>query len=57
MENKKKIKVDQSNFYSNDMTEAKDQLPKNHLKLAYQKKLFSDLDRKHKIWAKKDAAI
>ena len=57
MENKKKIKVNQSNFYSNDMTEAKDQLPKNHLKLAYQKKLFSDLDRKHKIWAKKDAAI
>ncbi len=57
MENKKKIKVDQSNFYSNDITEAKDQLAKNHLKLAYQKKLFSDLDRKHKIWAKKDAAI
>ena len=56
MENKKVIKVEILNFYSNDMTLTKDQLIHNHLKLAYQKNLVSDLDQKHKTWAKKDAA-
>ena len=56
MENKKEIKVERLNFYSNDMTVAKDQLAQNHLKLTYQRNLVSDLDRKHKTWAKKDAA-
>ena len=56
MENKKGIKVEPLNFFSNDMTVAKDQLAHNHLKLTYQRNLVSDLDRKHKTWAKKDAA-
>ena len=56
MENKKEIKVERLNFYSNDMTVAKDQLAQNHLKLIYQRNLVSDLDQKHKKWAKEDAA-
>ncbi len=56
MENKKEIKLDRLNFYSNDMKVAKDQLAQNHLKLTYQRNLVSNLDRKHKTWAKKDAA-
>ncbi len=55
MENKKAIKVEPLNFYSNDMTLTKDQLVHNHLKLTYQKNLVSDLDQKHKTWAKEDA--
>ena len=47
MENKKVIKVEPLNFYSNDMTLTKDQLVHNHLKFTYQK---------HKTWAKEDAA-
>ena len=56
MENKKVMKVERLNFYSNDMAVAKDQLAQNHLKLVYQKNLVSDLDQKHKTWAKEDAA-
>ena len=56
MENKKVRKVERLNFYSNDMTVAKDQLAQNHLKLIYQKNLVSDLDQKHKTWAKEDDA-
>ncbi len=56
MENKKAIKVEPLNFYSNDMTLTKDQLVHNYLKLTYQKNLVSDLDQKHKTWAKEDAA-
>ena len=56
MENKKVIKVEPLNFYSNYMTLTKVQLVHNHLKLTYQKKLVSDLDQKHKTWAKEDAA-
>ena len=56
MENKKVIKVERLNFYSNDMTVAKDQLAQNHLKLIYQRNLVSDLDQKHKKWAKEHAA-
>ena len=55
MENKKENKVERLNFYSNDMTLTKDQLVHNHLKLIYQKNLVSDLDQKHKKWAKEDA--
>ena len=55
MEIKKVIKVEPLNFYSNDMTLTKDQLVHNHLKLTYQKNLVSDLDQKHKTWAKEDA--
>ena len=57
MENKKENKVERLNFYSNDMTVAKDQLAQNHLKLTYQRNLVSDLDQKHKTWAKEDEAI
>ena len=56
MENKKVIRVELLNFYSNDMTVTKDQLVYNHLKLTYQKNLVSDLDQKHKTWAKEDDA-
>ena len=38
------------------MTVAKDQLAQNHLKLTYQRNLVSDLDQKHKTWAKEDEA-
>ena len=55
MENKKEIKVERLKFYSNDMTVAKDQLAQNHLKLIYQRNLVSNLDQKHKKWAKEDA--
>ena len=55
MENKKEIKVERLNFYSKDMSVAKDQLAQNHLKLTYQRNLFSDLDQKHKTWAKEYA--
>ena len=57
MENKKEIKVERLNFYSKDMTVAKDQLAQNQLKLTYQRNLVSDLEQKHKTWAKEDEAI
>ena len=57
MENKKIIKIETLNFYSNDMTVAKDQLAHNHLKLTYQRDSVSNLDKKHKDWAKEDTAI
>ena len=56
MENNKVIKVELLKFYSNDMTVTKDQLAHNHLKLVYQRSLVTDLDQKHKTWAKEDAA-
>ena len=56
MENKKVLKIESLNFYSNDMTVAKDQLAHNHLKLTYQRELVTDLDKKHKEWAKEDTA-
>ena len=55
MENKKVFKVEPLNFYSHDMTLTKVQLVHNHLKLTYQKNLVSDLDQKHKTWAKENA--
>ncbi len=56
MENKNEKKVERLNFYSKDMTVAKDQLAQNHLKLTYQRNLVSDLEQKHKTWAKEDSA-
>ena len=56
MENKKNTKVDPLNFYSNDMTVAKDQLAHNHLKLTYQRDYVTDLEKKHKEWAQEDTA-
>ena len=53
--NKKKVsKVKSLNFYSNDMTVSKDQLAYNQLRLSYQRNLITDLDEKHKAWAKED---
>ena len=56
MENKKFIKVEPLNFYSKDMTVAKDQLAHNHLKLTYQRDSVTDLEQKHKEWAQEDTA-
>ena len=55
MENKKVMKAEPLNFYSNDMTVAKDQLALNHLKLTYQRNSVTDLEQKHKEWAQEDA--
>ena len=51
MENKKGMKVEPLNFFSNDMKVAKDQLAHNHLKLTYQRDSLTDLELKHKEWA------
>ena len=56
MKNKKAIKVEPLNFFSNDMTVAKDQLAHNHLKLTYQRNSVTDLEQKHKEWAQEDTA-
>ena len=48
MENKKGMKVEPLNFFSNDMTVPKDQLAHNHLKLTYQRDSVTDLEQKHK---------
>ena len=56
MENKKVVKVEALNFYSNDMKVAKDQLNHNHLKLTYQRDSVADLEQKHKEWAQEDTA-
>ena len=56
MKNKKSLKVETLNFYSNNMAVAKDQLAHNHLKLTYQRNLVTDLEQKHKEWALKDTA-
>ena len=55
MKNKKAMKVEPLNFYSKDMAVAKDQLAHNHLKLTYQRDSVTDLDQKHKEWAREDA--
>ena len=56
MANKKGMKVEPLNFFSNDMTVAKDQLAHNHLKLTYQRDSVTDLEQKHKEWAQEDTA-
>ena len=50
------LKVKPLNFYSNDMTLAKDQFAHNLLKLTYQRNLINDLEKKHKAWAQEDTA-
>jgi len=40
------------NFFSKDMIISKKSLNENQLKYIYQKQLISDLDYKHKEWAK-----
>ena len=57
LENKKVLRVESLNFYSNDMTVSKDQLAHNHLKLTYQRDSVTDLEQKHKEWAKENAAF
>jgi len=54
VENKKVFKVKSLNFYSNDMTVAKDQLAQNQLKLTFQRDSVTDLDQKHKEWAQEN---
>tara|TARA_B100001769_G_scaffold247383_1_gene218419 strand:- start:41 stop:235 length:195 start_codon:yes stop_codon:yes gene_type:complete len=55
LKNKKTIRLETLNFYSNDMTVAKDQLAHNHLKLTFQRNSVTDLDQKHKKWAEEDS--
>ena len=54
LKNKKIIARDSLNFYSNDMTVAKEQLPHNQLKLTFQRNSIMDLDQKHKAWAQEN---
>ncbi len=54
LDNKKESKEKPLNFFSNDMTVAKEQLALNHLKLTYQRNSITDLDKKHKAWAQED---
>ena len=56
MENKKFLKLEQLNFFSKDMTVAKDQLAHNYLKLTFQRNSVSDLEQKHKEWGQEDTA-
>ena len=56
MENKKIIKAEPVNFFSNEMTVATDQLAHNHLKLTYQRDSVTDLEQKHKEWAQENTA-
>ena len=50
--NKKFVKFNSPNFYSNEMIIPKTSLNENQLKYNYQKQLISDLDYKHKEWSK-----
>ena len=43
---------DKSKFYSDNMFVSKKFLSDNHLKLTYQRQLISNLEIKHKEWAK-----
>ena len=53
MEVKKKISSSNTpNFFSKEMIITKKSLNENHFKFTYQKQLISDLDNKHKEWAK-----
>tara|TARA_Y100000739_G_scaffold32873_1_gene25098 strand:+ start:582 stop:755 length:174 start_codon:yes stop_codon:yes gene_type:complete len=56
LENKKVIKSEPLNFFSNDMTVSKDQLAHNHLKLTYQRNSVTDLEQKHKEWGQEHTA-
>ena len=46
------ISKNNSVFFSSEMLVTEEFLTKNHLRLAYQKQLISDLDSKHKYWSK-----
>jgi len=53
MEVKKKISSSNTPyFFSKEMIITKRSLNENQLKFTYQKQLISDLDNKHKEWAK-----
>ena len=53
MEVKKKIsRSNTPDFFSKEMIITKKSLNENQLKFTYQKQLISDLDDKHKKWAK-----
>ena len=53
MELKKKISsYNTPEFFSKEMIITKKSLNENQLKFTYQKQLISDLDHKHKEWAK-----
>ncbi len=53
MEVKKKTSSSNTlDFFSKEMIITKKSLNENQLKLAYQKRLISDLDYKHKEWSK-----
>ena len=53
MEAKKKITSSNTpDFFSKEMIISKKSLNENQLKFTYQKQLISDLDIKHKEWAK-----
>ena len=49
---KKIIKYNTPDFFSNEMIVTKKSLYENKLKYTYQKQLISDLDYKHKEWSK-----
>ena len=57
MKNKKVIRIEPLNFYSNDMTVNKHQLAQNHLKLTFQRNSVKDLEQKHKDWAEEDSTV
>ena len=44
------------NFYSDDMVVSKDQINHNYLKLTYQRISVTDLEKKHKEWARDESA-
>tara|TARA_Y100000589_G_scaffold289282_1_gene291312 strand:- start:1058 stop:1231 length:174 start_codon:yes stop_codon:yes gene_type:complete len=56
MENKNIRESDILNFYSDDMVVSKDQINHNYLKLTYQRISVTDLEKKHKEWARDESA-
>ncbi len=49
----KNCRANRLNFYSEEMFISEKYLIENHLKLTYQRNLISNLDSKHKYWARK----
>ena len=49
---KKIVSYNSPNFFSKEMIITKKSLNENQLKYTYQKQLISNLDYKHKEWAK-----
>ena len=52
MDIKKNDASDNPYFFSKEMIITKKSLNENQLKYAYNKKLISDIDYKHKVWSK-----